>query len=101
MCITHLPITLYLGNCGNIICCRHYREVEIPLRQSQWLDEQSGFGKPGTSRDDAAFSRYESDGRTIVSEEILVGKEKLLYVLCSCIAFTLKFLYPVYVLFKR
>ena len=64
MCTTHLPIILCLSNCGNIICCRHYREVEIPLRQSQYLDEQSGFGKPGTSRHDDAFSRYEYDERT-------------------------------------
>jgi len=64
MYTTHLPIILFLSNCGNIICCRHYREVEIPLRQSQYLDEQSGFVKPGTSRDDDAFSRYESVGRT-------------------------------------
>jgi len=60
MCVTHLPITLCLSNCGNIISCRHYREVEIPRRQFQCPDEQSGFEKPGTSQDDAAFSRYES-----------------------------------------
>jgi len=46
-------------NSENVFCCRHYREVEIPLRQSQGRDEQNGTGKPGTSRDSATFSRYD------------------------------------------
>lgn len=54
-------LTFCCSNSERMFCCRHYREVEIPLRQSQHVVEESGTGKPGTSQDGGAFSRYESD----------------------------------------
>lgn len=35
--------------------------MEIPLRQLQHIDEESGTGKPGTSQGCGTFTRYESD----------------------------------------
>jgi hypothetical protein len=51
-------ITFCSSNYENMICYRHYREVEIPFRNSQCLSDQNESGNPGTSRDSAAFSRY-------------------------------------------
>jgi hypothetical protein len=100
------------SNYENMFCCRHYNEVEIPLRHSECRNDENESGHPGTSQDSAVFSRYVwckckqvfRNGRLLTFSTVLwrfffALVEDILsseLFLCTCS----KLFYPIYILFE-